>query len=127
MPVYTLDDFLLCCGKSPNSVILINTVLKDAQKDFHLNTKADLLEFISNGGLEDITFINTKEWENNPDKESVIYVDAYNFMTMFRLGYIAFFRNSRGSWIIKSFHLSNDRNLAMEIAFRKAGLIGIIL
>jgi hypothetical protein len=55
-----------------------------------------------------------------------IDVDAYEFDTRYRLGYIAFcyYRNK---WNIKSFHLSSERNRVMEIALRNAGLIGIIL
>jgi hypothetical protein len=126
MPAYKLDELVDRCGKNPDGVVLINTVLKDAQKIFRLNTKNDLLEFISNNGLEDIEFINTKPWEKNPDKENVVYVDAYSFRTMNILGYIAFFK-SRDKWIIKSFHQSDEHNTVMEIALKKAGLIGMIL
>jgi hypothetical protein len=126
MTAYSLDEFIDCCGKNPTKVFPINNVVKDAQNIFHLNTKSELLDFIGNGGLEEIEYLNTKPWENNPDKKSLIYVDAYQFKTMNILGYIAFFSN-RGNWIIKSFHRSNEYNPIMEIALRKAGLIGIVL
>jgi len=75
--------------------------------------------------MEDLKFVNTKEWENNPDKTFKIYVDAYEFRSLCKLGYIAFMYNEKTlKWIIKSFHLSENRNTTMEMALFKAGLIG---
>jgi len=124
MPYYKYEDFVKACKKGVSAVIPINQVLKDANECFNLKTAKDLLAFIANGGLEKFEFVNTKEWESNPNKSNPIMVDAYEFMTIHRRGYIAFFYNARtGKWIIKSFHLSSQRNLAMETALRNAGLI----
>jgi len=52
-------------------------------------------------------------------------VDAYEFRSMYKLGYIAFMYNEKTlKWIIKSFHLSENRSLEMVMAFHNAGLIG---
>jgi len=66
------------------------TIRSDAGENFNLNTKSQLLEFIHCDGLEDLKFVNTKDWENNPDPANPIKVDAYEFRTMGKLGYIAF-------------------------------------
>ena len=124
MSYYNINDFINACSKEPKNVIPIGNVLRDASEDFNLRTKFDLLKFISNEGLEELQFVNTKNWEKKPDKNNPIKVDAYKFRTMDRLGYIAFFYNEKtNKWIIKSFHLSDDRNPAMMIALQKAGLL----
>ena len=124
MPHYKYYDFNNACANNSGDVIPIGTVLKNAADDFNLKTKSQLLDFISNNGLEDLSFVNTKEWENNRDRTVPIMVDAYEFQTMHKLGYIAFMRNENtDKWIIKSFHLSDNRSLNMYHAIEKAGLI----
>jgi hypothetical protein len=121
---YNYTDFQKACGDRQKDVIPINNVLRDSKKDFNLNSKSKLLEFIFNGGLEDLKFINTKEWENNYNKLVTLLVDAYEFRTMHKLGYIAFIYNDvTMKWIIKSFHLSDNRNPAMFLALKEAGLL----
>lgn len=124
MSYYIYSDFKKACGEDKNNIVPINSVLKDASDIFNLRTKDDLYEFIYNDGLEDLQFVNTKDWENNPNPSIPIKVDAYKFRSMHKLGYIAFmFSDKSGKWIIKSFHLSDDRNPAMAIALKKAGLL----
>ena len=99
-------------------------LLNNAANIFNLRTKSDLFNFISNNGLEDMQFVNTKNWENNPDKNNPVKVDAYEFRSMSVLGYIAFFYNDKTKkWIIKSFHLSEHTNPAMMIALQKVGIL----
>ena len=81
--------------KNKNDVVPLKSALDDANSYFGLNTKSNLLDFIGNNGLEDFKFLNTKEWENNPDKTIVIFVDAYEFRSMCKLGYIAFMYNEK--------------------------------
>jgi hypothetical protein len=125
MPKYSITDLYVACKDKQDAVMPLRQALTDADKLFGLKTQKSLLDFIANGGLEDLTFVNTKEWENNPDKSHPIDVDAYEFRSMCKLGYIAFlFNDITDKWIIKSFHLSENRNNAMELALIKAGLIG---
>jgi hypothetical protein len=125
MPKYIFADLVSACTDNQNDVIPLKQALMDADTIFGLKTKQALLAFISNGGLEDLSFENTKEWENNPDKSHSIVVDAYEFRSMCKLGYIAFMYNDiTRKWIIKSFHLSMNRNNAIGLALIKAGLIG---
>jgi hypothetical protein len=119
-PTYNLEDFIVCCDKNPEGIHMIGDTLKDAQNIFRLYTKSAVLEFIANDGLENIIFINTKPWEKNPDSTVRIFVDAYEFTTGGILGYIAFFKNKKGEWVIKSFHQSDERSGVMENAFRIA-------
>jgi len=124
MPYYKFGDFKKACGEDKNSVVPIGAVQKDAEDIFNLRTKTQLLEFISNNGLEDLEFQNEKIWDKNPNKSNPIRVDAYEFRSMFKLGYIAFMYNSQTKkWIIKSFHLSKNMNPTMKFALQEAGLL----
>jgi len=123
-PKYDFEEFKKACGEDRDNVIPIGNVLKDAGDLFNLRTKTDLLSFIFNSGLEDLTFINSKDWENNPDKKIQINVDSYEFRSRFKLGYLAFMHNPKTrKWIIKSFHLSENMNSTMMLALEKAGLL----
>jgi hypothetical protein len=124
MPKYDIFEFFRCCNENKSDVVPLKRALDDANSYFGLKTKSNLLDFIGNNGMEDLKFVNTKEWENNPDKTTPIYVDAYQFRSMCKLGYIAFMFNKKTlKWLIKSFHLSENRNTTMEMALYKAGLI----
>jgi hypothetical protein len=124
MPHYDFEKFRKACEEEKHNVIPIDDVLKDADYFFNLRTKTQLLEFISNHGLEDLSFVNTKEWENNPCKENPIKVDAYEFRSRYKMGYIAFMYNPQtGKWLIKSFNLSKNTNPSMMFALQKAGLL----
>lgn len=46
-------------------VFVLPGALKSARDDFSLKTKKELLEFIANGGLERLEFVNSREWENS--------------------------------------------------------------
>jgi hypothetical protein len=123
---HDLAEFVDCCVREPKKIQVLDSAMKDAQNIFHLYTKANLLAFIANGGMEDMVLINTKPWENNPDPANPVYVDAYHFITGGVLGYIAFFKNKMDIWVIKSFHQSNERSGIMEqavLAARKRGII----
>ncbi len=122
MPYYDFFKFKKACECNQRNIYLINNVTNDARKIFNLNNKPQILEFISNDGLENLRFINCKAWESNPDKNNPIMVDSYEFRTLGKLGYIAFMRN-RENWIIKSFHLSTNTNMTMFDALGRAGLI----
>ncbi|MDY0391760.1 MAG: hypothetical protein RBQ88_12725 [Desulfobulbus oligotrophicus] len=123
-PEYKLDDFISACA-DVNRVWVRDKAQKDAQKDFKLTTKIELLHFIHHGGLEDPRHYNTKPWEQNPDKSTEIMIDAYCFFSGLKYGYIAFRFNAKiDKWYIKSFKFNRDpdpRNLPF------AGLSGLIL
>lgn len=125
MPEYSFDDFKQCCIENQADVVAWQKALEDADKIFGLRTKTELLNFIGNDGLEDLTFINKKVWEKNPYPSSPILIDAYEFRSGAKLGYISFMHNPKtGKWSIKSFHLSKNSNFTIAFALRKAGLIG---
>ncbi len=124
MPYYKFEDFKKTCGADFLSVILICSVRNDARDDFNLSSKKNLLEFISNDGLESLKFVNTKPWGKNPNPQQEIFVDAYEFRSLSKLGYLAFMYNEKTSkWIIKSFHLSTNQNTTMQDALVRAGII----
>lgn len=124
MPFYIFEDFRKACGSKVQIVVPMQAAQDSADRDFGLKTQKAILSFIFNGGLENLDFVNTKLWENNPNPSLPINVDAYEFTSVSKLGYIAFFYNGRTSrWVIKSFHLSANMNPIMKIAFKRAGLI----
>ena len=124
MPHYNFEDFKSACEKGRNYVVVNANVLRDADQGFNLKTESAILEFIANGGIESREFVNSKVWAKNPDKKNPIMVDAYEFRSMSRRGYIAFFQsNKTQKWVLKSLKPSHKRNRSMEFALRRAGLI----
>lgn len=119
-PHYKFEDFMAAC-KIKTSVRSINTVLADARNDFSLTTFEQLQDFIANRGLEDLCFQNSIIWENNPDKSTTIFTDAYEFRSLGKRGYISFFYNEKTRyWIIKSFHLSDKRDTTIADKLKEA-------
>lgn len=116
-PEYKLSDFLEGCMAGVSKAYVIQGAMKTAEKDFNLYPQQRVLEFIGNGGLAQPHFINSKPWDNNPNPENEIMVDAYGFFSGFNYGYVAFFRPVISKWIIKSFKKNTDpdpRNLALR-------------
>lgn len=116
-PSYNFKNFKKAC-KNEDLIYIPNNVLADADNYFRLRTKRHILDFIKNDGLEDLHFINTKQWENNPNKNNIIMIDSYDFRSYGKLGYIAI-KYFNGIWTIKSFHLSEDMNYSMRNAINK--------
>jgi hypothetical protein len=113
-PAYCLEDFLHDCNDD-SRILVFKHAQQDAGEIFGLYTKQALLEFIANDGLEHMQFINSKDWEKNPDKTLQIFCDSYEFESACKLGYIAFLYSPISfKWAIKSFHLSDNRNRMME-------------
>jgi hypothetical protein len=111
---YDIKDLIDACNMPVNVVVLRNA-LTSASIDFGLNTAKEVMEFISNDGIENPKLINTKKWENNPD-EIPIYVDAYSFYSGKKHGYLAFmFSNKTKKWLIKSLKLNRDSLERSEI------------
>lgn len=122
IPNYKYEDFKKAC-KNKKDVFIWNKALGDAKKCFGLKSRNEVLSFIANNGLEDLNFKNSKPWENNPNKDKEIFVDAYEFNSLNKSGYIAFFYNDiTKKWTIKSFKFSDKRNDIMRIAIEKANL-----
>jgi len=102
---------------SPQNVHVLYDAELNARLQFGLNTKADLIAFIGNGGLQVMTYVNTEPWKNNPKKDiKEIFIDSYKFHSNRKVGYIAFFKGIPGNYVIKSFHLDYDK-----ITLGKAG------
>lgn len=126
-PEYTFSDFKRCCIENPADVVPWKPALDDADKIFGLKTKSELLNFIGNDGLEELTFYNKSMYYDKLGKPLNIFIDEYEFISGSKLGYIAFMHNKKiGKWAIKSFHLSKNSNLTLAFALNKAGfkLIG---
>jgi len=82
---------------------------------FGLNTEVELLMFIGNGGLQDLDYINTEPWRNNPRKNVEVLIDAYTFRSNSKMGYIAFMKTYNDNYAIKSFHLDNNKITTREL------------
>lgn len=119
-PYYNFDEFKEACKNK--QVIPINSVLSDANHYFNLKSLNEILEFIENDGLNNLRYFNTAPWINN-NASIDIMVDAYEFMTLGLMGYIAFlFSPITKKWIIKSFHISKNTNPVIRDALQKAGI-----
>jgi len=94
----------------PQKIHVEYDALLNARLQFGLNTKTILLEFIGNGGLQAMSYVNTEPWRNNPQKGfREILIDSYKFRSNRKVGYIAFFKGIPGNYAIKSFHLDHDK------------------
>jgi tRNA A37 threonylcarbamoyladenosine biosynthesis protein TsaE len=87
-PAYLLSDLVMACEKG--TAFVTRGARATAAADFGLLTEAAILAFIAAGGIEAPTYINTKGWENNPDPNTVVHVDAYRFHSGSTCGYLAF-------------------------------------
>lgn len=105
MPYYDIEKLIKACKKKTSTVIVLNGNLDKACEFFDLCTISEIVAFIGNGGCENLEFVNTKLWDNNPNKSIEIKVDSYEFTTNNKKGYLAFmYNNKTKKWIIKSFH-----------------------
>lgn len=120
---YNFENFKEAC-KNKDLIYIPNPVLADADKYFNLRSKKQILDFIGNNGLENLHYLYSNEWKNNPNRNIIIMIDNYEFTSLGKLGLIAFrYNNENNKWIIKSFHLSNNMNDAMRNAINKADII----
>ena len=95
---------------SPQNVQVLYDAETNARLQFGLNTKADLIAFIGNGGLQDMSYVNSVPWKNNPKRDiKEIFIDSYKFQSNRKVGYIAFSIGSFNNYVIKSFHLDHDK------------------
>ena len=106
---YCLADFILCCINDQKNVMIFKDAERDAQIQFGLNTKAELLGFIGNQGLQDLMYWNTELWRLNPRNGKDIFIDAYKFRSNQKTGYIAFMKGFTCKYAIKSFHLDHNK------------------
>lgn len=121
---YNFEDFKKACAGGTGNVFVTKHASEDAKNHFNISTKSYLLEFIANDGLENLDFINTTPLRTNKNLSNPILVDAYDFRSSCKLGYIAFmYSDTTRKWTIKSFKLSRNRNPVMSLALKKAGLI----
>jgi len=120
-PTYLFSDFQAACGQG-DTVTVSNDAQDDARDYFHLRNELAIRDFIFNNGLENLEFIDTKPWRNNPDPNVTIMIDAYSFRSGLRYGYIAFFNNKKiGKWRIKSFKKNWDAPTTKQFIIRGSG------
>ena len=126
-PEYDINEFLTACYEACeidlSRVALENWVLDKASDHFNLKTKRALLEFIANGGLQQLEFINSADYRLSKDIPPS-KCDSYKFISGFIEGYLSFYyRKVSKRWIIKSFHrLDDSYETTISLAIRKAGL-----
>lgn len=122
-PAYLLSDLVMACEKG--TAFVTRGARATATADFGLLTEAAILAFIGAGGIEAPAYINTKDWENNPDPKSIVYIDAYRFYSGSTCGYLAFgLMPATGKWMIKSFKEDDERDpraFLLAAKLRKAG------
>ncbi len=116
---YDIKEFIAACTDI-NKVDVLYGAQQTAQKDFNLNTAQEILNFIFNDGLEKLEPFNTEAWDKNPKPEICVMVDAYEFYSGHKFGYIAFLKNPvTEKWVIKSLK-KNARPDSASFPFREA-------
>jgi len=124
-PSYNFLDFKKSCRKkNKNNVFIFSKARKSADKYFNLRTKKQILDFIYADGLKNRYFYNTTPWEKNQNKNKQIMVDAYEFESGNKRGYLAFMYNEfTNKWTIKSFKLSTNANNQILQAIKKTDIM----
>jgi len=124
---YNFLDFKKSCKKNNrNNIFIFDEARKGADKYFNLRTEDQILDLICNDGLENRSFYNTASWEKNPNKNIEIMVDAYEFESGNKRGYLAFmYSELTNKWIIKSFKLSTNANNQILQAIKKTDIMKI--
>jgi len=106
-----LEEFLQACAEQ--AIYIETTPLEDAARDFNLYTAEDVMAFIVNLGLSELTEKNCYPLEKPrwrpPPPPPDISVYAYNFWASkkgVRKSYLAFYRNPVTTfWTLKSFKM----------------------
>ena len=122
-PAYDLDDFIWYCRDKPKTIAIFYDAQLNARQQFGLNTSEELLAFIGNDGLQDLTYWNTEPWRLNPKKDKEILVDTYKFHSNQKFGYIAFMKGGKGNYVVKSFHLDNVKLTVKNIGSNSEKLL----
>lgn len=124
---YNVDDFIVACGQ--NDRVFVSTgAQNDADEYFNLQTQQEIRYFIYTGGLENLEFIRTDVWLNNPDHNIQIMQDEYSFQTKSKFGYLAFFYNKKtNKWIIKSFKKNWNSQMQSPFILKKSGLTRLVI
>ncbi|MBU1568857.1 MAG: hypothetical protein KJ630_24935 [Proteobacteria bacterium] len=118
------SDFKNACQTTPGKIFPLPGVIDDAEKYYKITTKKLLLEFITNNGLERLTFVNKSPWRNNFTNIKPLYVFAFKFHTNALPGYIGIVKNeTQGNWFIKSFHPPDDAHLSLASKLRELGIL----
>lgn len=92
--------------------------LQRCSDELRLKTKDAVRNFILNGNLVDIEFINTAEVDK-PEMQPKPWFDAYKFkISNNDFGYFAFYFDANDQLVIKSLHRDEKSGNAMEFALR---------
>lgn len=122
-PTYKFEDFVQACRERSALFFIRKGAKLTASSDFGLYTDDEILDFIGNDGLEKPKFINSKEWENNPDKKNKMLVDAYHFFSGIKYGYFAFlFNHKTNRWMIKSLKEEQENPDPRNLPFKNLSL-----
>ncbi|MDY0289878.1 MAG: hypothetical protein RBR15_13715 [Sphaerochaeta sp.] len=121
---YALEAFLQACKEG--EVAVTRKVVESASADLGLQSKSEILHFLTNGGIQDeLTWVNSVAWKNNPNPSVQVMVDAYTFLSDHKRCYFAFmYFELTSSWMLKSLHVSEGSNSIMQAALRKFLLQG---
>lgn len=102
-PHYNVLEFIKAC-KAKDAVWVWPTARNGARDSFSLFPDSKILGLIVNDKLPDRKFDNTAPLEKGPPQDIGKPVDAYTFSIGPKYVYIAFYKNFKNKWIIKSFH-----------------------
>lgn len=111
-PLYDFSHFIEECNDEKRVRLFDHTaIMRNAREQFNILTFDDLLNFIGNGGLEELQYKETQEFHKIPGT----YIDNYTFKTNGVRGYLSlYYQSSTNSWTVKSFH--RDANFDTSFA-----------
>ena len=102
-PYYDVDKFIKAC-RSLSFAVVSPQARKRANDDFSLYNDTMILNLIFNDKLPNRVFDNQAPLDKGAPKDIGLAVDSYRFKIGPKPAYIAFYRGSKGIWVIKSFH-----------------------
>lgn len=109
-PFLVLSELRAECAKPSANVFWCKAVTINVQRLLGINTRDELLRFISGKAIEPLIFLEVDAYrESGPNQGALIY--SYSFKTTSRDCYLAIFKAKTGTWIIKSIH---EPNLALN-------------
>lgn len=101
-----------------NTFTIRHKALQRCSDELRLKTKDAVRNFILNGNLVDLEFINTAE-VNKPEMQPKPWFDSYKFkISNNDFGYFAFYFDANDQLVIKSLHRDEKSGNTMEFALR---------
>src|SRR5690606_2844595 len=96
-----IEDLIRMCEETPQKVSFTSRAEKEAARDFNLNSKTEIRDFIADAGWDYLEYEKCAE----SDQIKGTFITSYKFRSGQTHGYIAYHKKYGSSGIhVKSFH-----------------------